>query len=266
MLQLHASAVAPSRAAVAPRRTARAAPCLRARAPLRRVAAFAAKKKAVPEPEPEAAELSGPAQAVVYAGAVLLPVTLWSEYTLFSTGAGLQGDVLGGIEGVSYLVLLAVLGLSIQKKTSTGVGLEGTLPGACHAAPRSAPQTRCATPLRSRAPRPLRFARRCGRHRLPGGSWRHRRRRLQRAEVNAGRRSERRGCALPAACCQRTHRVGYTRAAMHVHHALLVTKPSQATLRSPLAHVASASSAPVSLARLLLPFASPWRSARVPTS
>ena len=132
MLQLRASAVAPSRVALAPRSAARAARCPSALAPQRRVRVSAANKKKAPEPEPEAAELSGPAQAVVYAGLVTLPETLWSEYTLFSTGAGLQGDVLGGIEGVSYLVLLAVLGLSVQKKVSTGVGLEGTLPGALH--------------------------------------------------------------------------------------------------------------------------------------
>ena len=142
LCQLPAVAVA-SRAALPARRRA-AAPCLRAR----RVVVHAAKKKA-PEPEPETAELSGPAAAVVYAGLVAVPITYWSEYTLFSTvralvidlaratyslcflqGAGLQGDVLGGIEGVSYLVLLAVLAVSVQKKTSTGVGLEGALPGA----------------------------------------------------------------------------------------------------------------------------------------
>lgn len=122
---LAASAVVPSRAALAPRRALRsAAPCLRAR----RVTA-AAKKKSAPEPEPEAAPLSAPATAVVYAGLATLPVTFWSEYTLATTGAGLQGDVLGGIEGVSYLILLAVLAVSLQKKTSTGVGLEGVLPG-----------------------------------------------------------------------------------------------------------------------------------------
>ena len=123
--QLPVTAVA-SRAALPARRAAHAAaPCLRAR----RVVVRAAKKKA-PEPEPETAELSGPAAAVVYAGLVAVPITYWSEYTLFSTGAGLQGDVLGGVEGVSYLVLLAVLAVSVQKKTSTGVGLEGALPGA----------------------------------------------------------------------------------------------------------------------------------------
>jgi hypothetical protein len=141
MLQLHATAVAaPSRAALPSGRASHAAP-LRAlrplRAPLRRASVVAAaakkpapaKKGAAPKPESEAEPLSGPASAVVYAGLVTLPITFWSEYTLATTGAGLQGDVLGGVEGVSYLVLLAVLGVSLQKKLSTGVGLEGILPG-----------------------------------------------------------------------------------------------------------------------------------------
>jgi hypothetical protein len=134
MLQLHAAAVAaPSRAAL-PLRAARAAlpapSALRPRAaPRRRASLAAGAKKSGGEAAPESAPLSGPAAAVVYAGAVSLPVTFWSEYTLFTTGAGLQGDVLGGVEGVSYLVLLAVLGVSLQKKLSTGVGLEGILPG-----------------------------------------------------------------------------------------------------------------------------------------
>ena len=148
LLQLSVTAaVASSRVALPARRAARAsAPCLRARgAPLRRVVAAAAKKKA-PEPEPEAAELSGPAAAVVYAGLVAIPVTFWSEYTLFSTGAGLQGDMLGGIEGVSYLVLLAVLAVSVQKKTSTGVGLEGALPGESRLPLRLAWRSRACTP------------------------------------------------------------------------------------------------------------------------
>ncbi len=138
MLQLRAvSVAAPSRAELplraAPRAAALPAPH---RAPLRRAAtttaAAAPKKKgaaAAPETAPEPAPLSAPAAAVVYAGVVAIPITFWSEFTLFQTGAGLQGDVLGGIEGVSYLVLLAVLGVSLQKKTSTGVGLEGILPG-----------------------------------------------------------------------------------------------------------------------------------------
>ena len=132
LLQLPAAAVAPSPAALPTRRSPRAAlRCVRGAVPRRAVVVAAAnnKKKAAPEPA-EPAELSGPAAAVVYAGLVAIPVTFWSEYTLFSTGAGLQGDALGALEGVSYLVLLAVLGVSLQKKTSTGVGLEGALPGA----------------------------------------------------------------------------------------------------------------------------------------
>ena len=54
---------------------------------------------------------------------VASPVCLWSEYTLKVTGAGLQGDVLGGIEGVSYLVILGIVGWSLYTKKETGSGL-----------------------------------------------------------------------------------------------------------------------------------------------
>ena len=196
LLQLPVAAVASSRAALPARRAAHAAaPCLRARsAPLRRVVAAAAKKKA-PEPEPEAAELSGPAAAVVYAGLVAVPITYWSEYTLFTTGAGLQGDVLGGIEGVSYLVLLAVLAVSVQKKTSTGVGLEGALPGASalpcvvfHALTRAPPRSR-----------------RRGGPRVPVRARGHRRRGRQRAEGLRLARSPQRSPSACATTCQRMH-------------------------------------------------------------
>jgi len=57
------------------------------------------------------------------AGLVASPVCLWSEYTLKTTGAGLQGDVLGGIEGVSYLVIVGIVAWSLYTKTQTGSGL-----------------------------------------------------------------------------------------------------------------------------------------------
>ena len=48
---------------------------------------------------------------------------LWSEYTLFQTGAGLQGDVLGGLEGLSYLAIVGTVGWSLFTKVKTGSGL-----------------------------------------------------------------------------------------------------------------------------------------------
>ena len=48
---------------------------------------------------------------------------LWSSYAKAPTGAGLQGDLLGGLEGVSYLVMLALVALSIKEKVQTGGGL-----------------------------------------------------------------------------------------------------------------------------------------------
>lgn len=56
-------------------------------------------------------------------GLIANPIVLWSEYTLKTTGAGLQGDILGGIEGISYLVILAIVGWSIKTKVATGSGL-----------------------------------------------------------------------------------------------------------------------------------------------
>lgn len=57
------------------------------------------------------------------AGLAANGIVAWSLATKWQTGAGLQGDVLGGIEGISYLVVLAILGWSIKTKASTGSGL-----------------------------------------------------------------------------------------------------------------------------------------------
>ena len=38
------------------------------------------------------------------------------------TGTGLQGDVLGGIEGVIYLVILGIVGWNLYTKKETGSG------------------------------------------------------------------------------------------------------------------------------------------------
>jgi len=72
------------------------------------------------------APLSSLDTATLLVGAVSVPVTLWSEYVLFSTGCGLPpgpGGSLGALEGVSYLGLLFVLGRSAVVKVQTGTGL-----------------------------------------------------------------------------------------------------------------------------------------------
>jgi hypothetical protein len=61
--------------------------------------------------------------AAIAAGLVANPVVAWSLYTLNATGAGLQGDVLGGLEGVSYLAIVGLVAWSLYTKVSTGSGL-----------------------------------------------------------------------------------------------------------------------------------------------
>jgi hypothetical protein len=61
--------------------------------------------------------------AGIAAGLVANPVVLWSLYTKYTTGAGLQGDLLGGLEGVSYLAVLGLVGWSVYTKVSSGSGL-----------------------------------------------------------------------------------------------------------------------------------------------
>jgi len=51
---------------------------------------------------------------------------LYSEYTLKTTGCGLPaGDygVIGAIEGISYLAVLSLVGVSLFSKIKTGQGL-----------------------------------------------------------------------------------------------------------------------------------------------
>lgn len=68
-------------------------------------------------------EVSAPILAVAAAGLPCSLIVLWSSYVKATTGAGLQGDLLGGLEGISYLVTLALVGLSLKTKVSTGGGL-----------------------------------------------------------------------------------------------------------------------------------------------
>lgn len=72
-------------------------------------------------------------KAVVAAGLVANPVVLVSEYFLKTTGEGLPpgpGGIYGATEGISYLVIVGVVGWSIYTKVKTGSGLPGSLLGA----------------------------------------------------------------------------------------------------------------------------------------
>lgn len=81
--------------------------------------------RAAPRPARAAASDDVPAPTLALA-ATSLPasgILLWSAYTKATTGEGLQGDLLGGLEGVSYLIVPALIALSIKTKVDTGSGL-----------------------------------------------------------------------------------------------------------------------------------------------
>lgn len=59
-------------------------------------------------------------------GTVAALVALYSEFTLKTTGCGLPAGpfgLVGAIEGVSYLGVVGLVGVSIYKKVKTGSGL-----------------------------------------------------------------------------------------------------------------------------------------------
>jgi hypothetical protein len=99
---------------------------LHRRSPALRRVSSAAQKKPVAPPPPEEEPLSTLDNVLLVSGAVAAPVTLWSEYTLVSTGCGLPpgpGGTLGALEGLSYLAVVGLVAASIQRKVSTGTGL-----------------------------------------------------------------------------------------------------------------------------------------------
>lgn len=62
----------------------------------------------------------------IAAGGIANPVMWWSLATLKSTGCGLPAGpfgLLGALEGVSYLVVVAFVAASVIKKAQTGSGL-----------------------------------------------------------------------------------------------------------------------------------------------
>ena len=68
-------------------------------------------------------EVSTVAVAAAVAALPLELLCFWSEYTVVTTGDGLQGDILGGLEGLSYLAVLGMVAWSLKVKVSTGSGL-----------------------------------------------------------------------------------------------------------------------------------------------
>ncbi|PSC73380.1 hypothetical protein C2E20_3528 [Micractinium conductrix] len=98
------------------------------RAPLSRGAVSAAPRRARVAPVAAASseDVGTVGTAAIALGLLANPICLWSEYTLKTTGAGLPpgpGGALGAAEGISYLVILGVVGWSIATKVQTGSGL-----------------------------------------------------------------------------------------------------------------------------------------------
>lgn len=68
----------------------------------------------------------GQETALAVASVCTLPVVAYSEFALAVTGCGLPpgpNGLFGAVEGVSYLVLVTVIGLSAWLKVKTGSGL-----------------------------------------------------------------------------------------------------------------------------------------------
>lgn len=72
----------------------------------------------------ESSDVSPVAVGIAVAGLCTSPIAFWSEVTLANTGAGLQGsDILGGLEGISYLLFVGIVAWSLKTKIQTGSGL-----------------------------------------------------------------------------------------------------------------------------------------------
>mmetsp|Transcript_25925 Transcript_25925/g.34010 ORF Transcript_25925/g.34010 Transcript_25925/m.34010 type:complete len:217 (+) Transcript_25925:85-735(+) len=65
--------------------------------------------------------------AAAVSGVIAVPVVLYSEYVLKTTGCGLPPGpfgLLGALEGISYLAIVGIAGLSVFTKVQTGNGLK----------------------------------------------------------------------------------------------------------------------------------------------
>lgn len=65
-------------------------------------------------------------QIITATGLVSAPLTLYSEYVLKTTGCGLPAGpfgLIGAAEGISYLVVVYIVGWSLYTKITTGKGL-----------------------------------------------------------------------------------------------------------------------------------------------
>ena len=76
--------------------------------------------------EGETRELTLFEQIITASGLISGPLTLYSEYVLKTTGCGLPAGpfgLLGAAEGISYLVVVYIVGWSLYTKITTGKGL-----------------------------------------------------------------------------------------------------------------------------------------------
>lgn len=106
----------------ATQRTASRAGLLRVGSRSRRVAAKAA-----------ADDLTTLQTAALVAGGIFNPIVLYSEWTLFSTGKGLDpgpGGLYGALEGIGFLVVPGIVIYSLVTKARTGGGLPAGPSGA----------------------------------------------------------------------------------------------------------------------------------------
>jgi hypothetical protein len=87
---------------------------------------IAPKRRGVTVAASSSDETSGALIGAAAVNLALSPICIWSEYTLATTGAGLPpgpSGLLGAAEGVSYLMFVVMVGLSIKSKVQTGSGL-----------------------------------------------------------------------------------------------------------------------------------------------
>jgi hypothetical protein len=78
------------------------------------------------EPEPTSEEIGVAGTAAIALGVPSIPILIWSEYKLATTGDGLPpgpSGLLGAAEGIAYLTMVLIVAYSLYTKVSTGKGL-----------------------------------------------------------------------------------------------------------------------------------------------